>query len=269
MSDAKVKLSIVIPSYKDKFLHNTIAGILENFTGSYEIIPVIDGYELKKPIVNDPRVKPIVLENNSGMRNAINTGVRNSSGEYIMRTDEHCMFAPGFDKTILSKIEPNWIVTARRYFLDPYKWQVMEDKGFIDYEKLIIKVRDGKEQKFAGVAWYSRRRSRKKHKIDETMAMQGSCWVMSRCWWDRIIGRLQTTGYGPHYQDSIEMVFKTWRAGGKLMVNKNTWFAHKYLRFNRSHSYPRKKALMEWEYSLNLWKADYLRMRERWAQDGK
>ena len=44
---------------------------------------------------------------------------------------------------------------------------------------------------------------------------------MKRSWWDRVIGELQTEGYGPLYGDSHEIVFKTWQAGGHLMVNKD------------------------------------------------
>jgi hypothetical protein len=32
------------------------------------------------------------------------------------------------------------------------------------------------------------------------------------------------------------MVFKTWKAGGKLMLNKNTWHAHKHRSFARTHN---------------------------------
>ena len=71
--------------------------------------------------------------------------------------------------------------------------------------------------------------------IDETMAMQGSMWLMPRRWWQEVIGELQTEGYGPLIQDSHEMGFKTWKAGGKLMLNKNTWFAHRHRDFGRTH----------------------------------
>ena len=196
----KPKLSVIIPSYKDPLLHKTIDSILENFTGDFEIIPVIDGYKLKKPLKEDKRIKPLLLKKNGGMRNAINRGISYSKGKYIMRTDEHCMFAPGFDTEILSKIEDNWIVTARRYYLDVKKWEKMIGKRCVDYEKLIIF--EGKFKKFAGVVWRKRDLRRRHMSIDETMAMQGSCWVMPRSWWDKIIKKLDSEGYGKLYQDS-------------------------------------------------------------------
>lgn len=224
-------LSIIIPSYKDPLIHKIIDDILLKAEGEIEIIVVLDGYWSDPPIKNDPRIKVVHLGKNRGMRGAINAGVAVSKGEYIMRTDEHCVFGQGFDKIITSQMEDNWIVTARRYFLDPVKWEVM-DLPYVDYEKLVIQ--EGK--KFAGQRWKSRDEERKDIMVDETMAMQGSFWIMKRSWWDKVIGELQTEGYGQLIQDSHEMVFKTWKAGGKLMLNKNTWFAHKHRSFPRTHN---------------------------------
>jgi hypothetical protein len=170
------------------------------------------------------------------------------------------MFGKGFDSIILETIQDNWIVTARRYKLDPVKWKIMPNEP-IDYEKLIIKE---EPRKFAGVHWKNRGKVRKDIAIDETMMMQGSCWIMPRKWWDSVIVKLDSEGYGTLYQDTTEMIFKTWRAGGKLMVNKNTWFAHKHRSFNRTHQYSITKARENFEYALNLWMPDYEKVRQEW-----
>jgi len=256
------KLSVIIPSYKDPLLHKTISSILDNFEGDFEIIPVIDGYELQQPIVSDLRVKPVYLKDNVGMRGAINAGVAAATGDYIMRTDEHCMFSKGFDKIMLDGIQDNWILTARRYYLDPVKWEVMQGEGYVDYEKLIIKENP---KKFSGVKWINRTKKRSKIMVDETMMMQGSCWIMSKAWWNTVIKELQVVGYGPHYQDTTEMIFKTWQAGGKLMLNKNAWFAHKHRSFNRTHQYPTEKAIPEWFYALGTWLPTYEKVRIQWG----
>jgi glycosyltransferase involved in cell wall biosynthesis len=254
-------LSVVIPSYKDKYLYNTVLSILDNFTGEFEVIPVFDGYEPKTPIVSDSRIRPVYLQENKGMREAINAGIEASKGEHIMRTDEHCMFAKGFDEAILEGMQPNWIVTAVRYFLDPENWAVMDTEP-IYYEKLIVKE---SPKKFASLRWTARTQERRHVMLDENMAMQGSMWVMPRSWWDEVIGRLDSAGYGTHYQDTIEMLFKTWRAGGKLMLNKNTWYAHKHRGFKRTHHYPTRKALPEWQFALDQWKGDYTKVRRLWG----
>ena len=231
-------LSVIIPSYRDPLLRKTIDSLLENseLGDKLEIIASLDGYwPPAEDIVSDSRVKYLHLGRNRGMRGAINAGVSISSGEYLMRADEHCMFARGFDKAMTDVCEPNWIMTARRYYLDPVKWEVM-DIPYVDYERLVIQDMGNGIRKFAGQKWSSRSEERKEIMIDETMAMQGSVWCMSHDWWNKVIVELDTENYGPLIQDSHEMQFKTWQAGGKLMLNKNVWFAHKHRSFSRTHN---------------------------------
>ena len=120
-------LSIIIPAYKDPYLNKTIESIHETFETDYEIIPVLDGVDPTEPLPDYPEVHPIRLPDNVGMRRAINAGVRAAQGTYLMRSDAHCMFATGFDAVILDTIQDNWIVDAKRYFLDPVTWTVMEE----------------------------------------------------------------------------------------------------------------------------------------------
>ncbi len=257
-------LSVVIPSHNDVYLHKTIDSLLTNAEGDIEIIPVLDGYKPKVPIKDDPRIRVQTHGVNRGMREAINTGVAASRGQYLMRVDEHCMFGPGFDRLWLEGIEDNWIVDARRYFLDPVKWEVMPKRP-IDYEKLLIITKPTGRRKFSAVEWKSRGRERADILLDEKMALQGSVWVMSKKWWESVIVRLQTEGYGTHYQDTTEMLFKTWAAGGKLMINKKTWYAHKHRDWNRTHDYPGDKADASFRYALETWEKDYKEVAKRWG----
>ncbi len=249
-------LSIVIPSYKDPLLFKTIQSLLDNAEGEIEIIAVLDGYWPNVPMTFDNRVRYVHLGGNQGMRRAINAGVAVARGEFLMRTDEHAAFGKGYDIILTKDCQPNWIVTPRRFFLDPVKWEVI-DMPPVDFMKLKIVNMGGGVQKFSGVE----APGDDNQIIQESMAMQGSCWVMRRDWWDKVIGELQNEGYGPHYQDSHEMVFKTWQAGGKLMVNKNTWHAHKHRDFPRTHNNgtPENPSNNEacWAYSLSVWRDYY------------
>jgi len=261
---SNIILSVIIPSYKDPLLIKTIGSLLANseLGDRLEIIISLDGYWPSFELVQDPRVRYIHLGRNRGMRGAINAAIAVARGEYILRTDEHCMFAQGYDKVLTGHCRPNWIVTPRRYFLDPVKWEVM-DIPPVDYEKLVIQKVNDKVRKFAGRPWKSRTTDpvHARKTIDQTMAMQGSAWVVPHKWWDDVIGELQTEGYGPLYGDSHEIVFKTWKAGGKLVVNKGTWFAHKHRSFRRTHNDGTKEnpANKEagWAYSLSIWEDYY------------
>jgi len=241
-------LSIIIPTFKDKDLNRTIESLLSNATGDIEIIPVLDG--APQDVLQDERVHPILLNENRGLRNAVNVGVRMARGEYIGKCDAHCVFGKGYDQ-ILTQMEDNWIVTPPRYFLDTDKWEVMPDEPRV-YDKLVI---DKERNKFSGVNWQSRTDERKDIPIDENMMFQGSFWVMSKKWWNTI-GELDLA-YGRFTQEPTELVFKTWQKGGKLMINKNTWYAHKHRKFSRTHQVSREESEEGFAYALNKWRDYY------------
>ena len=257
------KLSVIIPSWKDKYLPNTIYSLLESSglgRTDMEVIVILDGYDRHDLPEDNPQVRIIRLKDNVGMREAINVGVRHSEAEFLMRTDEHCMFGPKCDAILIETCEPNWIVTPRRYALDPTTWTIMPEHKPIDSMKLQIVHREDFSAlgKFSGVDWRRRNAECADVMLLESMAMQGSCWLMPRAWWDTAVSDLQSEGYGTHYQDSHEMVFKTWKLGGKLMINKHTWYAHKHRTFRRTHQLSLDVARPGFDYSLNLW-GDYYR----------
>lgn len=258
-------LSIIIPSYKDPLLQKTIDSLIENAVGDIEIIAVLDGYWPQVPLKNHKALKIIHLGKNRGMRGAINAGVDIAQGKFLMRMDEHQIVGKGYDKILTESCEDNWIVTPRRYFLDPIKWEVMKLDP-VESCKLVIA---GDPPKFAGVHWKSHEQKHKQDSIYETMAMQGSCWVMTHWWWDNVIKELQTEGYGPLIQDSHEMVFKTWQAGGRLMVNKRTWHAHKHRSFKRTHNNGTEENPANctdgYAYAIKVW-GDYYEnvIRKKW-----
>lgn len=166
-----------------------------------------------------------------------------------MKCDEHCMFDEGFDVKLLADIEDNWVVIPRRYKLDTEKWVIYEeDKEPVDYDKLVI----DRPEKIGGLNWKSRTRQRKDILIDETMVFQGSCWVMSRKHWN-FLGKLQTEGYGTFAQEAIEIALKTWLGGGKVMVNKKTWYAHKHRKFGRASSAKSSEVEAGNNYSRDYW----------------
>jgi len=260
------KLSCVIPAYKDPYVVPTIGSLLANseLGDEMEIIVVLDGFWPTFELPDDPRVRYVHLGANRGMRGAINAGVSVARVEFILRSDQHCMFAKGYDRVLTDACKPNWIMTATRYFLDPEKWEVM-DIPPVNYEKLVIQ--GGK--KFAGMPWRARDKEREGATIDQTMAMQGSMWIMPKAWWEKVIVELQTEGYGQMYQDSHEMIFKTWKAGGEMMLCKRTWFAHKHRTFTKGrHEGTKENSSLRGEsglYALKVWKDFYEKeVRPKW-----
>lgn len=240
-----MKLSIIIPSAQDPCLQKTIDDIKQNARGEHEVITVLDG------TWDDVRADRVIYnEKRLGMRGSINKGVSGSSGEYLMKCDAHCRFDEGFDVKILSEIEDNWVVIPRRYALNTDTWELMDETP-IDCERLVIDNPD----KIGGVVWRSRARERKDVHLDETMVFQGSCWFMSRKHWDWL-GGLSEEGYGTFTQEPIEIALKTWLGGGKVMVNKKTWYAHKHRSFGRTLAPAGQEVRDGNAYSKDFWLND-------------
>jgi len=252
-----MKLSCIIPSYKDPYSMKTVQSILDNsgLGDQIEVIVVFDGYWPEFELIDDKRVRYVHLGKNRGMRGAINAGVKIARGDFLARFDEHIRVCRNFDKTLIDSCQPNWIMTGKRYFLDPILWSVM-DKPPVECEKLVIQDCGNGVRKFAGQKF----RHPSSDPIVEGTAMQGSFWLMPHDWWNKVIGELQTEGYRAGYQDSTEMCMKTWKAGGKLMWNRDMWYAHKDRSFSRSHQDGTKENPWEreksWEYALSVWE-DY------------
>jgi len=221
-------LSCIIPSRNDPHLDRTVQELRQKANGEVEIIVVLDGEG------GDVSGADIVIrhEKSMGMRASINEAVSKSSGQYLLKTDAHCMYDEGYDEKLLSIIEDDWIVTPVRYKLDVDKWEICEwDPNPIVYERLYF----DNPEKIGGVEWRSRKHGREHILVDENMVFQGSCWVMSRKHWDKI-GPLQEEGYGTFTQEPVELSLKTWLSGGKVMVNKTTWYAHKHRKYARTYA---------------------------------
>ena len=216
-------VSIIIPTCQEQFLNNTVDDLLEKAEGEIEVIVVLDNYWADPILKDDPRVIIIHRSERRGMRDCINSGVAISKGEYIMKSDAHCMFDKGFDKKLIADYkEDNWIVVPRRKRLDADKWCIQDvGKADIDYELISSPANQG----IKGQVWGTRALKRKDILIDENMTFQGSCYFMSRKHWDWL-GGLHEEGYGSFVREAQEICLKTWLGGGKVMVNKKTWYAH-------------------------------------------
>lgn len=234
-------VSVIIPSRVDEFLQKTIDDLLAKAKGIIEIIVILDGYWPKVPIRNNPGVIVVhhgKIFNNHGMREGINTGAALARGKYIMKIDEHCMVDEGFDIKLMADCEENWVAIPRRFRLDAENWKIIEDGRppidymFLDYPyKTKGSVSDG----LHGAEWRQRYYDRKNILIDDTMSWQGSCWFMHKSYWSKI-GPLDSDLYGDFTHESQEIGNKVLLGGGRLVVNKKTWYAH-YHKGHRGKGY--------------------------------
>lgn len=225
-------LSVIIPDRNGQpYLQKTIDDLLLKAEGDIEIIVVCDGTWPDPFLKDDKRVKIIhhgTPHQNLGMREGINRGVALSKGEYIMKIDEHCMVDQGFDKKLIADCDDDWVVIPRRKRLLADEWILQVDgRPDIDYmyvEYPYLKPYD-KTQGLHGAEW--KRPERADILIDDTPTMQGSCYFTKRSYWDKLLPEgLSTEKYGTFTQEAQEISMAAWLSGGKVKVNKKTWYAH-------------------------------------------
>lgn len=229
-------VSSIIPSRSPQWLKQTVQDLLDKAEGEVEVIVVYDGRwpEPNEMPPEDPRVVQIFhgeIANNKGMRDSINAGVLASKGDYLMVIDEQCGVDQGYDVKLAADCEDDWVVIPRRWRLDAENWGLTKDtegdkRPPVDYmyvEYPYVKPYD-KTQGLHGAIWD--RPGREDILIDDTPTMQGSCYFMSRKHWDKVIKRLDSTYYGPFTMEAQEVSMKTWFTGGRVVVNKKTWYAH-------------------------------------------
>lgn len=227
----KNRVSIILPSRNEQFLYKTTKDLLEKAKGDVEIIVVLDGYwEEKDKIIDRDNVIYLHKGTAEGMRAGINSAVAISTGEYLMKLDAHCMVGEGFDEILKADHQPDWVQIPRRKRLDAEKWEI-QDVGKPDIDYMYLSFPDDPAD-FGGAGlngkvWDEKNNDPKlKDKLlDETMSGQGSCWFMTREYFDWL-ELMDEENYGTFWNEMQEIGLKCQLSGGKLMRNKKTWYAH-------------------------------------------
>jgi glycosyltransferase involved in cell wall biosynthesis len=248
------KVSIILPSRNEPYLKNTIDDLLAKAKGEIEIIAILDGWwEDADKFSEDSRVSYIHFSESRGMRAGINAGASMARGEYLLKLDAHCMVGEGYDEILKANMKENWVVVPRRYPLDPENWKIEErtdNKYPLDYMYL--------SRDLHGVVWKERDLARKDIMLDDTMSNQGSCWFMSKKYFEWLELMDEIT-YGTFWNEFQEIGLKCWLSGGEVKVNKNTWYAHwhKPGSFGRGYKLPegekeRTQAMVDKWMSLKM-----------------
>lgn len=241
----KNKVSIILPARNEIYLTKTIQELLTKAKGDIEIIAVLDGYwpEDQKTkhwstpaIIEDPRVIYLHHGESKGMRQSINHGVAIATGNFILKSDAHCMFKKGFDTVLSENCEKNWVVVPRRFALDAQKWELIKDnpKYPIDYMYLGSDLH--------GRVWFEKNKdpNLKEKQIDDLMSSQGSCWFMTKDYFHQL--ELEDElNYGTFNNEFQEIGLKCWLSGGRVVVNKKTWYAHLHKTGGRGYSLDRNQ----------------------------
>jgi len=72
-------------------------------------------------------------------------------------------------------------------------------------------------------------REENKGDLVELMTIQGSCFMLTReKYWELDICEEALSGKTGWGQQGVEVALKTWLSGGKVMLNKKTWYSHMF-----------------------------------------
>lgn len=262
-------VSFLIPARNEIYLEQTVRNVLANIRGDSEILVCLDGY-IPDPqiVIGDERVKFFHMEKSLGQRGAINFLARKAEGKYVCKLDAHCAIAEGFDVTLTKDCEYDWVVIPRMYNLDVETWKPKLIDDFntaVRHGKLhdyIMMGVDGEDK--LRTLYYPHgfnkplHHERKDILIDDTMSCMGCCFFMhTERFWE--LGGCDEE-HGSWGQQGIEVACKAWLSGGRLVVNKNTWFAHWFRGGKNGAGWPydieNKQVYHAKRYSEDLWLND-------------
>lgn len=257
-----MKVSILIPARgeKEENLNRTIDSIYDNATGEFEVIVGFDGppfYNLTREpdsfaayYGTRPNLKVIEFPSTVGIKTNINAMAAMATGKYIYKSDAHCAFGKGFDEILQADMEDDWIVMPRfKIIKDDWSIQMRDgQEEFYDYFYLCCPFTDPKGFRFkAGGHWAERTKERipradfdilgipifSGKEIDETPQIHGSGWFMTKTHYFQGLGGFPNIDVYGHAQEPIWLALKNWFQGGKVMVNKKTWYAHLHQQGNK------------------------------------
>ena len=252
-------LSILIPARNEEFLKNTVEDILKNKRGKTEVIVGLDGKWANPPLVDHPDVTIVYVPESIGQRAMTNQLCRLSQSKYVMKCDAHCAFDEGFDVKMMADMQDDWTMVPMMYNLHVFDWKCRkcgkrwymgpEPTHCMKEEHVVNPDCDNITDFTKRIVWQPRHRKRTdswcfdsnlhfqywsafRHRpeaqgdIVDTMSLIGACWMVTR---DRYwYLNMSDEKHGSWGQQGTEVACKSWLSGGRLVVNKKTWFAHMF-----------------------------------------
>jgi len=260
---------------------------LKNKRAKTEIIVILDGQWADPPLVQYPDVNIIYVPESIGQRAATNLGVKLSKSHWVMKLDAHCSWDEGYDAkmiqgfkemgdntTMVGIMRNLWMFDWKCYHCGWKKYQgptplKCEQCGKTDKirKKMIILGKErpqsvsycfDSEPHFQYFNEYTKRpeyQEQLKTGFTETMSLQGSCFMITReNYWKWEVCDEKAGSWG---NQGLEVACATWLNGGRVLVNRKTWYAHMFRTQGGDFSFPYKQSGRQVQQTKNYIKEKY------------
>jgi len=252
-------LSVLIAARNEPYLQETIDSCFDSAEGEVEVIAVLDGYWPEKPIRDRKGLILVHHTESIGQRPSVNEAASLAQGKYIMKLDAHCILDKGYDVKLAADCKYDWTVIPRRYGVREKEWSP-RIKGRVDYMRLTCLL-EPHDLGLRAVAWprYEKRTNGKL--IDDVMTCQGSGWFQHK---DRFFEHGCCDEKHGHFGAlGCEVGCKAWLSGGKLKVNKKTWYAH----WQRGRKRSRDRTIIKDPRRMYIMPREIVRKAHNYARD--
>lgn len=243
------ELSILIPARNEMFLAKTVEDILTNRRGKTEILIGLDGQWSDPGIPDHEDVRIVYYPESIGQRAMTNQLCKLSTAKYVMKADAHTAWDEGFDVKMLEAFkelnDDNVTMSPVMRNLHAFDW-VCPD-GHRRYQGPSGACNDCGKPTIRDVVWIAKRSPQstayrfdtnmhfqyhgeyKKKQIGdlvESPSLQGSAFMLTReKYWEL---NICDEDFGSWGQQGVEVALKTWLSGGRVIINKRTWYAHMF-----------------------------------------
>jgi glycosyltransferase involved in cell wall biosynthesis len=266
------ELSILIPARNEIFLNRTLDDILSHIEGDTEIIVILDGQWSTEPIPDHPRVTLVYHPVSIGQRAATNEAARLSRSKYLMKVDAHCAFDQGFDVKMMADMQDDVTMVPVMRNLHAFDWVC--EQGHRRYQSPSGPCKECGSPTHMDIVWNPKRnpqstayrfdkdlhfqywteyKKQQQGDLVESMSIQGSCFLLTRQKYFEL--NICDERHGSWGQQGTEVACKTWLSGGRVLVNKRTWYAHLFRTQGGDFGFPYPNPGIEKarQYSRDLW----------------
>ncbi len=271
-------LSILIPARNEMFLARTVEDLLQHIEGDTEILIGLDGQWADPSIPDNDRVKILYYPQSIGQRAMTNQLARLSTSKYVMKIDAHCSLDQGFDVKMLEAFkEVGDDVTMAPLMRNLHAFDWVCTDGHRRYQgpkdpclgcgqpvsrDIIWRAKPSPQScsfrfdQDLHFQYFNEYKRKQKGDLVESMSLQGSCFMMTRAkYWELDIC---DEGHGSWGQQGTEVACKTWLSGGRVIINKKTWYAHLFRTQGRDFGFPYPQDHKQVEHSREYSKGLFL-----------